>query len=178
MALRHPPFQSFDEMCSSYRLSCLRLERSGSLSPAQAIEVGVLLGLHIYDRTYVAFQYNLGLRIQHLEGPGDSERWTFSGWVLEWIPSGSVAIDGFELQYGLGTSESIFNSASEAIRSSDWFDGRAGFHARCVASALPTMSTTKKGPPAFQNDKGPCALAPPGIRAKDLLTPRALNPPP
>ena len=32
-----------------------------------------------------------------------------------------MTVDGFELQYGVGSSESIFNSASEAIRSSDWF---------------------------------------------------------
>eukprot|EP00435_Cladocopium_sp_Y103_P010242 s5397_g2.t1 len=121
MALRHPPFQSFEEMCSSYRLSCLQLERSGCLSPAQAIEVGISLGLHSYDKTYVAFQDNLEFRIQHLEGPGFSERYSLSGWVLEWIPPGSVTLDGFELEYGVGNSDRVFNSASEAIRSSHWF---------------------------------------------------------
>jgi hypothetical protein len=121
MALRQPPFQYFEEMCSSYRLSCLQVERSGLLSPAQAIEVGMFLGLDTFDQTWVAFQYDLEFRIQHLDGPGYSERWSLSGWVLDWIPPGSVTIDGFELEYGVGNPDSVFNSASEAIRSSDWF---------------------------------------------------------
>jgi hypothetical protein len=66
-------------------------------------------------------QYNLEFGFQHLEGLGYSERLSLRGWVLEWIPPSSVTVDGFELQYGVGSSESIFNSASEAIRSSDWF---------------------------------------------------------
>ena len=76
--------------------------------------------------------------------------WTLSGWVVEWIPPGSVTVDDFELQYGVGDPESIYNSATEAIRSADWFsDSNSESNSEFSDSDLPVESDDSRDSRAY-----------------------------